>query len=154
MNPAETRGALLAFYGAFARRDGAAMAAMYAGNARFEDPVFLLHGADVGKMWRALTGRAKEFSVAYEVDQAAAGRGTVTWTARYRYGSRPVVNLVRSEIVFDGSGLIARQKDDFDFPKWAAQALGPPGALFGRYAWFRRIVSRKAAAGIGVPPKP
>ncbi len=154
MNPAETRGALLSFYGAFARRDGPAMASMYAENARFEDPVFLLHGADVGKMWIALTGRAKEFSVSYEVDQAGAGRGSVTWTARYRYGSRPVVNVVRSEIVFDGSGLIARQRDDFDFAKWAAQALGLPGALLGRFAWFRRAVSRRAAAGIGLPPKP
>jgi len=154
MNPAETRGALLSFYGAFARRDGPAMASMYAANPRFEDPVFLLHGADVGKMWIALTGRAKDFSVAYEVDQAAAGRGSVTWTARYRFGSHPVVNVVRSEIVFDGNGLIARQRDDFDFAKWAAQALGLPGALLGRFAWFRRAVSRRAAAGIGVPSKP
>jgi hypothetical protein len=154
MNPAETRGALLAFYGAFARRDGQAMASMYAGNARFEDPLFLLYGGDVGRMWIALTGRAKEFSVAYEVDQAGAGRGNVSWTARYRYGSRPVVNAVRSEIVFDGNGLIARQRDDFDFARWAGQALGVPGALLGRFAWFRRAVSRRAAAGIGVPPKP
>jgi hypothetical protein len=47
-----------------------------------------------------------------------------------------------------------RQRDDFDFARWAAQALGLAGTLFGSFAWFRRAVSRKAAAGIDVPPKP
>lgn len=154
MTPAETRGALMAYFGAFARRDGAAMASMYAENARFEDPVFLLRGADVGKMWVALMGRAKDFSVEYDVGQTGSGRGVVTWTARYRYGSRPVVNVVRSDIEFGPNGRILRQRDDFDFARWAAQALGLAGTLFGSFAWFRRAVSRKAAAGIDVPPKP
>ena len=37
--------------------------------------------------------------------------------------------------MFDGDR-IAQQVDRFDFPVWAAQALGLPGKLFGR---FRRI---------------
>jgi hypothetical protein len=84
---------------------------------------------------------------------AGAASGVVEWTARYRFGGKhPVVNVILSEIELS-NGLVIRQRDTFDFPRWAAQALGTPGRLFGRFGWFRRAVSRKAAAGLGVPPK-
>jgi hypothetical protein len=63
-----------------------------------------------------------------------------------------VVNVISSELELE-DGRIVRQRDRFDFPRWAAQALGIPGRLFGRFEWFRRAVSRKAAARVGVPPK-
>ena len=86
--------------------------------------------------------------------KAGAGTGVVEWTARYLFGGkRPVVNVIVSEIEMR-DGLIVRQKDAFDFPRWAAQALGLPGLLFGRTAWLRRSVSKSAAARLGVPPKP
>lgn len=152
MTNEETRSALTRFYDAFARRDGAAMAGMYSAGATFEDPVFRLKGEDIGRMWTGLVGRARDFSVAYTIAQAASGRGTVEWTARYLFGRRPVVNVIVSEIEFDGAK-ISRQVDRFDFPRWAAQALGPPGKLFGRFGWFQRAVSKKAARGLGVPPR-
>lgn len=152
MTGEETRLALARFYDAFARRDGGAMAGMYAAGATFEDPVFRLSGSDIGRMWVGLLGRARDFSVAYRIAQAGDGRGTVEWTARYLFaGGRPVVNVVVSEIVFDGEK-IGRQEDRFDFPRWAAQALGLPGKLFGRFQWFERAVGRKAARGLGLPP--
>ena len=44
------------FYAAFDRRDGTAMAAMYAPDGHFRDPVFGdLTGAEAGAMWRMLT---------------------------------------------------------------------------------------------------
>jgi hypothetical protein len=154
MTNAETQGALTRFYEAFARRDGDAMAAMYAPDATFEDPVFRLTGPDIGKMWIGLTRGAKGFSVQFTVAKAGPGTGVVEWTARYLFaGKRPVVNVIVSEIEMK-SGLIARQKDTFDFPRWAAQALGLPGLLFGRMAWMRRSVSKGAASRLGVPPKP
>lgn len=153
MTSDETRIALARFYDAFARCDGGAMVRMYAAGATFEDPVFKLEGSDIGKMWVGLLGRARDFSVSYAIAQAEAGRGTVEWTARYLFaGRRPVVNLIVSDIVFDGEK-IARQVDRFDFPRWAAQALGLPGKLFGRFQWFQRAVARKAASGLGVPPR-
>jgi ketosteroid isomerase-like protein len=151
---AETQAALTRFYEAFARRDGEAMAAMYAADATFEDPVFRLRGPDIGKMWIALTRNAKDFSVAFTVAKAGPGSGVVEWTARYLFGGkRPVVNVIVSEIEMQG-GLIVRQKDAFDFPRWAAQALGLPGLLFGRFEFLRRSVSKSAAARLGLPPKP
>ena len=152
MTSEETRKALARFYDAFAGRDAATMAGMYAGDATFEDPVFRLKGAEIGRMWTGLVGRARDFSVAYTIAQAASGRGTVEWTARYLFRGRPVVNVIVSEIEFDGER-IARQVDRFDFPRWAAQAIGTPGRLFGRLGWFQRAVSRKVARGLGVPPR-
>jgi ketosteroid isomerase-like protein len=154
MNESETRAALTHLYDAFARRDGEAMAALYAPDATFEDPVFRLRGPDIGRMWIGLTGRAKGFAISYSVTEARADSGAVEWTARYLFaGRRPVVNVIRSEIRFE-NGRIVRQVDRFDFPRWAAQALGPPGRLFGRFAWFQRAVSRKAARGLGLPAPP
>jgi uncharacterized protein len=152
VNAAETEALLVRFYDALARRDGAAMAALYAPNARFEDEVYRLEGPDVGKMWTGLLSRAKTLSVSYTIARAGSGSGTVELTARYLYGGRPVVNVIRSELELE-DGRIVRQRDRFDFPRWAAQALGIPGRLFGRFEWFRRAVSRKAAARVGVPPK-
>jgi ketosteroid isomerase-like protein len=152
VNAEETKALLVRFYDALARRDGAAMAALYAPNARFEDEVYRLEGPDVGKMWTGLLSRAKTLSVSYTIARAGSGTGTVELTARYLYGGRPVVNVISSELELE-DGRIVRQRDRFDFPRWAAQALGIPGRLFGRFEWFRRAVSRKAAARVGVPPK-
>ena len=152
MNAEETKALLVRFYDALARRDGAAMAALYAPNARFEDEVYRLEGPDVGKMWTGLLSRAKTLSVSYTIARAGSGTGTVELTARYLYGGRPVVNVILSELELE-DGRIVRQRDRFDFPRWAAQALGIPGRLFGRFEWFRRAVSRKAAARVGVPPR-
>ncbi|HEX7529189.1 MAG TPA: nuclear transport factor 2 family protein [Thermoanaerobaculia bacterium] len=154
MTNAETQAALTRFYEAFARRDGESMAAMYAVDATFEDPVFRLTGPDIGKMWVSLTRSAVDFSVQFTVAKAGSGAGVVEWTARYLFGGkRPVVNVIVSEIEMR-DGLIVQQKDTFDFPRWAAQALGLPGVLFGRFEFLRRSVSRSAAARLGLPPKP
>jgi len=153
MNRAETRGALLSFYGAFARATERRWRRCTPGTPVSRTPSSSCTAADVGKMWIALTGRAKELSVEYQVEQATAGRGTVAWTARYRYGSRPVVNVIRSEIVFDGNGLIARQRR-LRFPKWAARRSAPrrasrPVRLFSGAPSRER--PRRASAS---PPKP
>ena len=154
MTNAETQAALTRFYEAFARRDGEAMAAMYAGQATFEDPVFRLEGPDIGKMWISLTRNAKDFSVQFTVAKAGPGTGVVEWTARYLFGGkRPVVNVIVSEIEMR-DGLIVKQKDTFDFPRWAGQALGLPGLLFGRFEFLRRSVSKSAATRLGLPAKP
>ena len=113
------------FYEAFDRRDGATMAACYAPDARFSNPVFTgLRGKEPGAMWRMLTGRSADLSVEL-VDRAAdTGTGSAHWIARYTFGQtgRPVVNDVHSTFRF-ADGLIADQRDDFDFARW-----GPAGA--------------------------
>jgi hypothetical protein len=153
MTSEETRAALTHFYDSMARRDGEAMALMYAPTATFEDPVFRLTGPDIGKMWIGLMRRAREFSIAYTIAQAGRGWGTVELSAGYLYaGRRPVTNVILSELKLEG-GRIVQHVDQFDFPRWAAQALGAPGRLLGRFEFFRRAVSRKAARGLSLPPK-
>lgn len=151
MTPDETRALLTRFYDALARRDAATMASLYAPDATFDDPAFSLRGEEVGRMWIGLLGRARDFSATYAIAEVGSDSGVVDWTATYLFAGRnPVVNTIRSEIALK-DGKIFRQVDRFDFPRWAAQALGLPGRLFGRFAWFRRKVRAKAAAGLGLP---
>jgi ketosteroid isomerase-like protein len=134
------------FYSAFAAHDGDAMAACYAPDARFSDPVFTdLRGAEPGQMWRMLTQRAEDLKIELVEHQASGDTGTARWIARYTFTQtgRPVVNDVRASFRFE-DGLIADHRDDFDFTKWARQAIGIAGLL----PPVRSAVRRKARAGL------
>jgi ketosteroid isomerase-like protein len=118
-------------YAAFAQRDGAAMTACYAPGAHFRDPAFGdLEGDDIGAMWRMLTGRARDLEIDLREHDADEHTGTAHWIARYTFNTgRKVVNDIQARFDFDESGLITDHVDDFDFHKWASQALGPKGHL-------------------------
>jgi ketosteroid isomerase-like protein len=138
------------FYAAFAERDGDAMAACYAPDARFSDPVFGdLSGPEPGAMWRMLTGRAQDLTVDL-VDHSVEGeQGSARWIAHYTFTQtgRPVTNDVRASFRF-ADGLIAEHRDEFDFHRWARQALGTSGLLLGWTPLLRSAVRRRARAGL------
>jgi len=137
-------------YEAFDRRDGDAMAACYAPDARFNDPVFGdLSGEEAGAMWRMLTGRAADLSVELLEHQADESSGSAHWVARYTFTQtgRAVVNDVRAEFRFAG-GLIAEHVDRFSFWRWSRQALGTPGVALGWTPLLRRKVGGTARAGL------
>jgi ketosteroid isomerase-like protein len=135
------------FYDAFARRDGEAMAACYAPDARFSDPVFTdLRGAEPGAMWRMLTGRSRDLEVRLAEHAASETGGSAQWIADYTFSSgRRVHNDVRAEFRF-ADGLIAEHRDAFSFPVWARQALGPLGLALGWTPLLRAKVQRQARA--------
>jgi len=138
------------FYAAFARRDGDAMAACYAPDARFSDPVFPdLRGAEPGAMWRMLTGRSTDLTVELLEHDADDETGTARWLAHYTFTQtgRPVENDVRATFGFEG-GLIADHRDEFDFHRWARQALGPAGLLLGGTPLLRSAVRRRSRAAL------
>jgi ketosteroid isomerase-like protein len=138
------------FYAAFARRDGDAMAACYAPDATFSDPVFgRLDGNEAGAMWRMLTARAEDLRVELVEHEADAERGTARWIAHYTFTQtgRPVVNDVRARFRF-ADGLIVEHVDRFGFWRWARQALGPRGAVLGWTPQMRLGVHRQARAGL------
>ena len=137
------------FYAAFARRDGATMAACYAPGARFSDPVFTsLRDDEPGARWRMLTGRAKDLEVTLVEHQAADERGSAHWLADYTFSTgRRVHNDVRAEFRFE-HGLIARHQDSFSFYAWARQALGPAGLALGWTPMVRTKVRREARSGL------
>ena len=154
MTKEETEALLTRFYEALSDRDADTMRSLYAPNARFEDPVFRLEGAEIGRMWKALLGRAEGFTALYEIVDSGSSHGTVRWKAEYLFaGKNLVVNHIKSELRLKDA-LIIEHRDEFDFRRWAAQALGWKGKLLGGFHWFRRSVSRKAAKPLGVRPKP
>ena len=131
-DPAANAALINRFYEAFARFDGDAMAACYAPNAHFHDPVFQdLNGDEVGSMWRMLCGRAKDLKIVHSDVQADADTGSAHWEADYTFSTgRAVHNVIDASFKFE-NGLIADHRDDFDLYAWARQALGPMGLLLG-----------------------
>ena len=135
------------FYAAFDRHDGDAMAACYAPDARFSDPVFPdLRGREPGQMWRMLTERSDDLRVELRSHEADGDRGSANWVATYTFGrtGRTVSNNVHASFRFR-DGLIAEHEDRFGFWRWSRQALGPPGMMLGWTPLVRRQVQRQAA---------
>lgn len=138
------------FYEAFARLDGAGMAACYAPDATFSDPVFPdLQGARVGGMWRMLTSNAREFSLVFDGVEADDSQGRAHWVATYTFSGtgRRVVNDIQARFTFR-DGLIATHKDSFDLWKWTRQALGPVGWLAGWTPMVQGKVRSQADRGL------
>jgi ketosteroid isomerase-like protein len=118
-------------YAAFGECNGAAMTACYAPGAHFRDPAFGdLEGDEIGAMWRMLTGRATDLKIELHEHEAGEETGKAHWIARYTFNTgRPVVNDIQATLRFALDGKIADHVDDFDFRRWAKQALGPMGNL-------------------------
>src|SRR6185503_4053125 len=153
------------FYAAFNRRDGDAMAACYANEATFIDPVFGRLDADQTRsMWRMLTSRAKDLQVELVEHKSDGATGSARWIARYTFvqTGRPVVNEVRAKFKF-ADGLIVEHVDKFGFWRWSRQALGRSGTLLGWNPHLNLKVHREARAGLArwmqerdaaAPPRP
>lgn len=133
------------FYAAFGQCNGAAMSACYAPDAHFRDPAFGdLEGSEIGAMWRMLTGRATDLKIELHEHEADEGTGSAHWIARYTFSTgRPVVNDIQAKFRF-ADGLIADHVDDFDFRRWARQALGPTGNLVALLPPLRAKARAKA----------
>jgi ketosteroid isomerase-like protein len=134
------------FYSAFNEHDGAAMAAAYAPDAHFWDPVFQdLTGAQAGAMWRMLTGRAEDLTVELADHSSNGDTGSAHWIAHYTFTQtgRKVVNDIHASFRF-ADGLIVDHRDEFDFTRWARQAIGVAGLL----PPVRSTVRKKARAGL------
>lgn len=138
------------FYSAFDRHDGDAMAACYGPSIRFSDPVFPdLRGPEAGAMWRMLTEGAEDLSVELVDHEASDERGRARWVAKYTFSQtgRSVVNDVQASFRFE-DGLIVEHTDEFDFYRWARQALGPRGLLLGWTPLVRNAVRSRARASL------
>jgi ketosteroid isomerase-like protein len=146
---ADNDAVIVRFYDAFAKRDGETMAACYAPDARFSDPVFPgLTGKEPGQMWRMLLSNPdSDLKIELLGHFAEGDTGAAHWRATYTFPDtgNKVVNDIRASFHFE-KGKIVDHVDQFDFPKWAAQALGLPGKLLGRTPIIKRA-TRKRAGG-------
>jgi ketosteroid isomerase-like protein len=138
------------FYGCLSRRDGAGMAACYHPDIVFSDPAFArLTGAQAGAMWRMLCERGHDLAVRHTDVVADDQRGSAHWEATYSFSKtgRQVLNIIDAAFEFK-DGKIIRHTDSFNFWRWAGQALGPVGKLFGWAPPLKRAVGKEAMRGL------
>lgn len=140
------------FYSSFARRDAADMAACYAPDASFSDPVFReLRGAQVPAMWRMLCERGTDLVVTHR-DVASDGvTGSAHWEATYTFSQtgRKVHNLIDARFTFK-DGLIATHVDTFGLWRWTRLALGAPGLFLGWSPLVQNKVRDQAMKGLAL----
>jgi hypothetical protein len=123
------------------------MGACYHPEVHFTDPLFDLHGDQARLMWRMLCTRARDLQLEFNAVQADAGAGRAHWEARYTFTStgRKVHNIIDARFAFR-DGLIVRHEDNFDFARWARQALGLPGLLLGWTGFLKSKVRAQTGA--------
>ena len=137
-------------YAALAARDGAAMGACYADEARFSDPAFRdLDTAGVRAMWAMLCARATDLTVETSGIEADNVRGKARWIATYTFSKtgRRVRNVIDAEFEFR-DGLIVRHTDSFDLWRWAGMALGAKGTLLGWTPLVQNAIRKEAMRGL------
>ena len=138
------------FYAAFGRRDAEGMASCYHPEVLFSDTVFpRLQGEEAGDMWRMLVARGADLVVTLDSVSADDKGGRAQWTARYTFSKtgRKVVNVISAMFAFR-DGKIVRHFDSFPFWRWAAQALGPVGAVLGWFPPLKWKVRKEAARSL------
>ncbi len=135
------------FYSAFQKLDHKGMNACYSGDIVFNDPVFgILRGDEAKYMWEMLCTNAKDFSLTFSniqlLDEEYA---TCNWVATYTFSKtgRRVVNTIKAFMRLK-DGKITEHSDAFKLSKWAAQALGWKGAVFGWMGWMKRKIQNNA----------
>lgn len=141
---------LTRFYRAFTARDAEAMAACYAPDIHFSDPVFTdLQGARAGAMWRMLCSRATDLRIEFTPPVVNGNEGSVHWEAHYTYTAtgKSVHNIIEARFVIQ-DGLITEHRDYFNLYRWARQALGMKGVLLGWAPPVKNAIRRQAAGAL------
>lgn len=141
---------LTKFYGAFSKRDYAAMGACYHDDATFDDPAFPgLDAKGVRSMWHMLCERGKDLELTFSDIKADDTAGSAHWEADYTFSAtgRKVHNVIDAAFEFK-DGLIVRHVDTFSFWTWSRQALGAPGLLLGWTPFLKNKVQSQAGAGL------
>lgn len=139
-----------AFYDAFSRRDAEGMAACYADDVRFSDPVFPdLRGNHAKNMWRMLCERGTDLKIEYRDVVADASNGSAHWEAYYTFSvtNRSVHNVIDATFTF-ADGKIKTHTDRFDLWRWSGMALGAKGTLLGWAPFVKGAIRKQGAAGL------
>jgi len=134
------------FYDAFGKRDAEGMAACYADDVVFNDPVFRnLKGKEAGDMWRMLCERGKDLVVV----ASAVTDNSAHWDATYSFSAtgRKVLNRIDARFVIK-DGKIDEHTDSFDLWAWSRMALGLPGVLLGWSPMLQNKIRAQGAEGL------
>jgi ketosteroid isomerase-like protein len=134
------------FYTSFKNKDFKSMQACYADDATFSDAVFKnLNAKEVRAMWQMLLTKGKDLKIEFGEIKADEKSGTAHWDAYYTFSAtgNKVVNKIDAHFEFE-NGKIIKHIDDFNFHKWAKQALGFKGWLLGWTSFLQQKVSVQA----------
>lgn len=134
------------FYRAFQNKDYKTMQSCYADDARFSDAVFQnLDAAQARAMWEMLIKRGKDLQLEYHNVQANETNGSAEWIATYTFSAtgKKVINHIKANFIFK-NGKIIKHTDQFDFYKWARQALGFTGLILGWTGFVKKKVRQTA----------
>jgi ketosteroid isomerase-like protein len=136
------------FYASFRKRDAAAMAACYASDATFRDPIFEIDGADVAAMWTMLCERGRDLVLDWRDVRADDAAGAAHWEPRYTFSvtGRLVHNIIESRFTFR-DGRIATHTDHFDLWRWSRMAIGPKATLLGWTPFVQKAIRSEARRG-------
>ena len=129
------------FYNAFKNLDAEAMNACYHDDIIFEDPAFgILEGERAKAMWAMLceSQKGQNFKIVVSDINDNKNEGTAHWEAFYTFSKtgRKVHNKIDAKFAFK-NGLIIKHTDNFNLHKWARQAIGIKGLLFGGMGFFK-----------------
>lgn len=134
------------FYTAFARGHYEEMATYYHEKATFEDPAFgILNSNEVKAMWRMLLSHTQsKIAIHFSEARVEGEKYKVQWTADYLFSSthRPIHNKIVATFEFKDDK-IYRHKDNFNLYRWACQALGWKGYLWGWTTIFKKNMQQK-----------
>lgn len=119
----------------------------YHDDVTFEDPAFgVLRGEDAKNMWRMLcqTQQGKEFKVIFSNIEYTPEAGSARWEAYYTFSKtgRKVHNIINASFKFK-DGKIINHIDKFSLCRWATQAMGLKGFLFGWTPFFRKKLNNQ-----------
>lgn len=135
------------FYTAFQQLDYQTMNSCYSDDIVFNDPAFgLLRGEEAKSMWEMLCKNARDFSLTFSNIQLLDDEyATCNWVATYTFSKtgRRVVNNIKAFMRLK-DGKIIEHSDGFKLSKWAAQALGMPGILFGWTGFMKSKIQKNA----------
>ncbi len=134
------------FYTCFQNKDYRGMQDCYADNAVFNDSVFKnLSSLQVKAMWEMLIKNGKDFKLEFSNIKVTNKNGSAHWDAYYTFsktGNR-VINRIDASFTFE-NGKIVSHTDNFNFYKWAKQALGITGVLLGWTSFMKHKVQKSA----------
>ena len=123
------------------------MNACYGEEIVFSDPAFgLLYDEEVHQMWEMLCTNAKDLSLKFsDIEEIDEEYATCKWVAEYTFSKtgRRVVNHIKAFMRFK-DGKIIEHSDAFKLSKWAAQALGWKGVLFGWSGFLQKRIQKNA----------
>jgi len=119
----------------------------YSDDIIFNDPAFgLLRGEEAKAMWELLCKRATDLKIEYSniqlLDEEYA---TCDWVAHYTFTAtgRKVINRIKAYMKIKDEKII-EHSDAFKLSKWAAQALGFKGQLFGWTGFMKKKIQKNA----------